>query len=456
MKTFTRMLLLAAVMTLFSCEKFTSDEVIENAEANSTLVIRTRAAMSQVTEDAKVSYPVNVYIFNESDACVDVETIASEEDELQLSLPEGQYDVYAIGGADASAYELPTKESATKETVIRLKDGQAHGDLMAANNSVTLAYGEENTLMLSLQRKVMMLESVTINNVPGSVTAVSVSVSPLHENILLDGSYSGESVSHTVALTREGVGNTWKSSGSVYLLEAVSSATVKVSFTVGDKIKSYSYLCPEELKANYKINISGTYSGDGVELSGQIQGETWEGTTNVVFDFNEDGSSETTEPGEEDPNGGVSSSAPEIGTVYEGCYVLKRDIQENETVVTLMSLKKLQNLEFTDDDVETVLSENIKSLIEGVELEAEWRLPNKEEIDYILAHKTDINGYFSNIIDTNKDVVCDNFAPTASLFYKDVDNSIKVMYLASGASDEPKSGNATNLRAVATITFPNN
>ena len=93
------------------------------------------------------------------------------------------------------------------------------------------------------------------------------------------------------------------------------------------------------MKAKYKINISGTYSGDGVELSGQIQGETWEGTTNVIFDFNEDGSSETTEPGEEDPNGGVSSRATEIGTVYEGCYVLNRDIQENETVVTLMSLK---------------------------------------------------------------------------------------------------------------------
>ena len=122
----------------------------------------------------------------------------------------------------------------------------------------------------------------------------------------------------------------------------------------------------------------------------------------------------------------------------------------------MMSLKKLQNLEFTDDDVETVLSENIKSLIEGVELEAEWRLPNKEEIDYILAHKADINGYFSNIIDTNKDVACDNFVPNVSLFYKDVDSSIKVMYLVSGDSDEPKSGNATNLRAVATITFPNN
>ena len=122
----------------------------------------------------------------------------------------------------ASAYELPTKESATKEAVIRLKDGQAHGDLMAANNSVTLAYGEENTLMLSLQRKVMMLESVTINNVPGSVTAVSVSVSPLHENILLDGSYSGESVSHTVALTREGVGNTWKRTSHIEIYLFIS------------------------------------------------------------------------------------------------------------------------------------------------------------------------------------------------------------------------------------------
>ena len=172
---------------------------------------------------------------------------------------------------------------------------------------MTLAYGEENTLTLSLERKVMMLESVTINNVPSSVTAVAVSVSPLYENIKLDGSYSGEKGEYIADLVREGESNVWKSTGAVYLLEAAGAATVKVSFTANDKIHSYSYLCPQELKANYKVNISGTYRGDGVELNGSITGVEWAGTTNVTFEFDETGESETVVPGgdgDDEPSGG--------------------------------------------------------------------------------------------------------------------------------------------------------
>ena len=140
--------LLIVAMTFVSCEKFAEDEGFGGAEANSTLVIRTRAAMAQVDGEAKVSYPVNVYVFNGDDACVDVATITSDADELRIALPEGSYHVYAIAGADAETYELPTKENATKETAIVLKAGQEHGDLMAASNAVTLGYGEENTLTL--------------------------------------------------------------------------------------------------------------------------------------------------------------------------------------------------------------------------------------------------------------------------------------------------------------------
>lgn len=56
---------------------------------------------------------------------------------------------------------------------------------MAAKNNVTLAYGEENTLTLSLERKVMLIENVSIKNVPSNVIAVNVTISPLYENILL-------------------------------------------------------------------------------------------------------------------------------------------------------------------------------------------------------------------------------------------------------------------------------
>ena len=91
-------------VSFFSCEKFSDDEVFNDKDANSMLVIRTRVAQVEGAEGtAKISYPVNVYIFDESDRCVYLEQIVSEEENLSLNLPEGSYDVYALAGTDAEA-----------------------------------------------------------------------------------------------------------------------------------------------------------------------------------------------------------------------------------------------------------------------------------------------------------------------------------------------------------------
>lgn len=132
------------------------------------MIIRTRVMAVSETDESKINYPVNIYVFS-GDACIVTAKIESEETPISLRLPEGSYDVYAIAGADAETYNLPTKENAAKEYLIKLNDGKTHTDLMAAKNNVTLAYGEENTLTLSLERKVMLIENVSIKNVPSKM-----------------------------------------------------------------------------------------------------------------------------------------------------------------------------------------------------------------------------------------------------------------------------------------------
>lgn len=445
-------LLLFMAVSFFSCEKFSDDEVFNDKDANSMLVIRTRAAQVEGAEGtAKISYPVNVYIFDESDRCVYLEQIVSEEENLSLNLPEGSYDVYALAGTDAEAYELPTKENAVKDAVVALKDGHGHGDVMTAHNSVTLAYGEENTLTLSLERKVMMLESVTISNVPSNVTAVAVSVSPLYENIKLDGSYSGEKGEYIADLVREGESNVWKSSGAVYLLEAAGAATVKVAFTANDKIHSYSYLCPQELKANYKVNISGTYRGDGVELKGSITGVEWAGTTNVTFEFDETGEGETVVPGgdgDDDPSGGdvVTGTVPEVGSLYKGCYVLMTD--EVEKTATLMSPKclTLENVE----NLETVIAEDINKLaVSGV---TGWRLANREELGYMGENYSAIAEDFTSLKEEGEDV--DEFMVDRVLYlFRNTDGDIKSCLLTNSSLYENSPRQGDILRAFTTVSF---
>ena len=59
-------MLLFAVITFASCEKFNEDEVVENKEANSTLIVRTRAAANDGTEgetESIISYPIKIYTY---------------------------------------------------------------------------------------------------------------------------------------------------------------------------------------------------------------------------------------------------------------------------------------------------------------------------------------------------------------------------------------------------------
>ena len=100
--TLKTLLVLLFVVSLISCEKYTAVDEFDNKEANSTLIIRTRAVTAEEAEgEAQISYPVNIYVFNDNDRCVKYTTINSEDEELSLNLPEGGYDVYAIAGANA-------------------------------------------------------------------------------------------------------------------------------------------------------------------------------------------------------------------------------------------------------------------------------------------------------------------------------------------------------------------
>lgn len=445
---FNLMLLIAAAIMSISCEKYSENDAEINKEANSRLTIRTHAAANvEGTEEAKVSYPINIYIFNSNNTCTAMTTIADKEAQMSLKLPEGNYTVYAIAGADKEKYELPTKENATKESIIKLKEGQTHGDLMTAHNTVNLIYGEDNTLTLSLSRKVMLLETVTISQVPSSVTAVTVTVSPLYDNLLLNGTCNGENGLQTVNLTKEGETGTWKNSCNTYLLEASGPATIKVALTTNGGTKSYSYSSTDELKANHKINISGAYTSDGISLNGTITGATWEDTKNITFTFDENGSTAEEKPdtgGEE-----TSGNAPKAGTLYKGAYVLKSETSGGSTTVTLMSPKGKYGLKFDAENTESVKSAIDEGLSELGSKEIQgWRLPTKEELIYIKENISTIRETLLSLPER------DNIITNEFFYYLKDDGGISLYNPDTTKETGFVSDKSThNLRAFATVKF---
>ena len=392
-------LIFVAVMALvlMGCGK----DVVEDpvSQTSSVLQIRTRSG-----GDAAVSYPVNVYVF-QNDECKAVQVIGAADQALKLTLPEGSYSVYAIGGADAETYTLPTKEDATKTTPLTLNEGKSLTDLMGASSTVTLTAGGTNTLTLGLVRKVMLVQNVTIKNVPTAATAVTLSIAPLSESLTVGNTYAGTTGTATIILTKQEDGRTWKSTAEQFLLPPSSQpASISVSITTGESPKTYTYSSNEELEANYKINIEGTYTeAVGVELTGTITGATWAGERTITFNFDESGST-TAEPTPSEPSSGgntVTGNIPAVNTLYQGCFVLSvTAIDDNSAEVVLVSPNEVavgkgrtainnQNLNL-DEYINSKIAE---ASVDGID---DWRLPTFDELDALKNNIEAANSLFTN------------------------------------------------------------
>lgn len=453
------LLFIVMIMSLLSCSKEvlleTEDESKPANETKSTLIVRTRTG-TETTGEAVISYPVNIYVFDSLGECVATTTIDTEGSPVSLTLAEGTYNVYAIAGASAESYNLPSMESARESSVIALKDGMRHGDLMTAKNNVTLTDGETNTLTLSLARKVMLLQEVTINNVPEAVTAVAVTISPLYENLCVNGSFSGTNGAQSVALSKQDDSNVWKSTDEIYLLAASDFPTVSVKMETDSEINSYSYTCTESLEANYKITIEGTYTTKaGIELSGTIIGAQWAGVRNITFDFDDEGNATGKET--VDNEGGAATveeqiiegvEVPAVMTVYNGTVVLSVEPQnDNTTIVTVLSPKQSYKtqLDFSDQTQSKASIDILMAdcVIEGINV---WRLPTFDELDFIISKYSEINAVLSTM--ETKELVTEGM----DFFYQKSDGTISAYNITNGeiASENL---NRSRLRAVATLRF---
>lgn len=388
-------------LALTGCGK----DVVEEGSASQTssvLQIRTRSG-----SEAAVSYPVNVYVF-QNDDCKAVQVIGAADQALKLTLTEGDYSVFAIGGADAETYTLPAKEDATKTTPLTLNENKTLTDLMAASSTVTLIDGGSNTLTLGLERKVMLVQSITISKVPAAATAVSLSMAPLYQALTVGTSYAAETGTATIALTKQEDGRTWKSTAEQFLLPPSSQpATIAVNITTSDGTKSYSYSSNEELEAGYKINIEGTYTeAVGVELTGTITGATWKGERTITFNFDESGAtgSTTEEPTPSEPSSGdntVTGDIPAVNTLYHGCFVLSvTEIDDNSAEVVLVSPNEVEvgktRVQLNNEHLDFEEYMDSKILEASVDDIDDWRLPTPAELNKLHAVYQTANNLFNS------------------------------------------------------------
>ena len=375
---------------LAACSKDATEDIAGTSDgtrnANSLLQVTTRSGGAN---DATVSYPVQVYVF-QGDECRAVQTIGDEGQTLNIALVEGTYSVYAVGGASATDYTLPTKDNATTTTALTLKEGRTLTDLMTASAVATLVDGGTNTVALGMTRKTMLIQDVTIKKIPTAATAVSVTIAPLWQSLTIGGTYSTTNGSTTIALTKQDDNRTWRlpspvgeGSGVRLLPPSSQPASISVNITIGGTTKTYTYSCSDQLEAGYKINIDGTYTeAVGVSLTGTITGATWLGERTISFEFDESGSSasEPETPGNPDNPETPTSDFPAVGDTYQGCYVLAvTEIDETSAELTLLSPNELAVASASDADAALATL--------GMDGISDWAIPTKAQMDAFYAAK---------------------------------------------------------------------
>ena len=461
----TSCLLMTTVFNACSNDAITTD--LEDSTSNSMLIVKAARNLESSEVDNKISYPINVYVMK-STKCVANQVLNDKDASLQFSVPSGNYQVYAIAGASDTKYELPTFSTATSTSIVKLKDGMSHDDLMAANADLCVADQEVNTLTLGLKRKVLLLQNVTMSNIPTNIKGVSITLMPIYSNLLLNGNYTKDTEdaqSSTINLVQQEDKQNWKLVDGKDLLPASGKATIKISLTNEDNsVTSFSYQTKdsESFDANYKINITGTYKNKEISIQGTITGPTWGGEKNIAFVLDESTGttteSDNNENGENEPstpNNTIDDVAPQENTIYKGAYVVSSSKESNgNTTVTLMSTTSSRALKFnplTQENIKNVIEKKLKELpsIDG----GSWRLPSLDEIKKAIADRDKINAVLeANGVQTL--VTGTTSTSAVKYYYLEEDGMISVLSAYNLTSyDVASEKTALHLRGFITVTF---
>lgn len=376
---------------LVSCNEQESDLQSVNQSANNQLRI-----VTHTREGEEASSPIaSVYLFNSNNEYV--RTLQTDADgnytsaSASVKLPEGSYTLCAVSPSDLPFFRLPAAPVPT--SAIALAEGQAMSDFLMATSTVTVADGNERTVDMVLQRKVLELSSVTISQVPADVIGVSVSIAPFYSAIQFNGTYvDDDPLSYTFNLTATATTGVWQATPQQLTFPSKGVPTITVTFTRSEEDTPHTYTCTAEdaLSANNKYNIAGTYTEPlGITLSGSITLQPWStDPSDVTFDFDETNATNNSNTGPtsdtDDPNAGSGSSEttnpPVAGQLYKGCYVVSVD-EENHTAV-LLSPSEQNNYNANSSSTSvwlTYLTGQLSSWPSITGVTGTWRIPSSSD-----------------------------------------------------------------------------
>lgn len=373
------------------------------------LVIKVHLSASDTITEEEI-YPIHVYIMDSDGECTAMQQIRSANQDLEFSLKAGAYTVYAVGGA--ANYNLPAQQEAQSTTLILPSSSTNHGDLRLGLCHVSVVKNQITTQELELSRRTLQMQSIKLTNIPSDVTSVKLRLQPLYKKVALNGSFVEGSTSRSFTLHPQSDNHTWVTEASEYLFESSSSETIlKVMLIRNDSTTTYTYTCPSTLHANTRVSIAASFLNDGSSsFSGTVRSTDWYGTKTQSFNFNHSNNTRTITESNVDVTEELFGGAPERGTLYKGCFVLRTQNEGDTTIVTLLTPKEENKIKISQSKDATKVAQSIKEntkeklnklKVTGIK---GWRLPTLAEMVYVEQHLDELNEMI-NLINTPENVI---------------------------------------------------
>ena len=310
--------IICGFISLFaSCQKGFEDEEDISSSLHPLKVVARSA-----DENAEICYPLHIYAFNQKGENAARQTIESEEEAIELELPKGDFQIFAIAGC-SEEYSLPERPKITDK--IQMEDGKgAKNPIMTDKADISIG-DKSSRLEITLSYAVTAI-SVELKGLPADVASVSLSLSPMYSSLLMSGEYEdkGGKIEIPCWLDTE---NIWNANTLYTFPGSGEETTLSILVTKKDGTETtYAYTYKGIPEANRAFNVSGNYTG-GITVGGEFIVKGWEEPIQVNFDFGliEEESGKDDTENEEDNSGEEEEdnlNAPEVGSIWNDAIVV--------------------------------------------------------------------------------------------------------------------------------------
>lgn len=365
-------LFLLLSLFLFSCESAWLDETMGSDEFTS-LTVQTRAS-----GNLRLIYPIQVLAYESaSGQLMSEQTISSASEKLSLSLPEGEYNLVALAGM--SDYQLDDKNSYDSQILMGEKIPE---NALIQGQAQVVIDSKATTTEIVMGYQVACLD-LTLREIPKGTSEVTITLSPIHTSIGLNGEKTGEPEKVTLTAKSTGEEGVWKVP-RCYLFGSEGEQTILSINLINEKGKTvYGHTIKQSLEAGIPYSISGSYQG-GFSLDGELLLQDWGETVPLKFTF---GEASVTEPDEEDSDENeppTLTNIPLPGDLYKGS-VVGAIISQNatEAKILLISAQMWENVASAYNEAEEW--DKTEAIVDGYSENnlSGWAIPTKEEADLL-------------------------------------------------------------------------